>query len=95
MHCASDEAEPLAWQAGGGGEAPPAPNKAVFVCFFEIYLGKLFDLLNERQQVHAREDADQRVHIRGLQERPVRNVDEQGSACAAWPAMVPRQRRSH
>eukprot|EP00667_Euglena_gracilis_P004594 EG_transcript_4619 len=51
-------------------------NKAVFVCFFEIYLGKLFDLLNERQQVHAREDADQRVHIRGLQERPVRNVDE-------------------
>ena len=48
----------------------------VHVSFFEIYVGKLFDLLNDKQQVHAREDGDQKVHIRGLQEKQVTNVDE-------------------
>eukprot|EP01012_Entosiphon_sulcatum_P065620 TRINITY_DN94588_c0_g1_i1.p1 TRINITY_DN94588_c0_g1~~TRINITY_DN94588_c0_g1_i1.p1 ORF type:complete len:908 (+),score=136.99 TRINITY_DN94588_c0_g1_i1:105-2828(+) len=40
------------------------------VSFFEIYQGKLFDLLNDRAQVYAREDGNQKVHVCGLQEFP-------------------------
>jgi kinesin family protein 2/24 len=29
----------------------------IYISFYEIYCGKLFDLLNDRQQLHAREDA--------------------------------------
>ena len=40
----------------------------VYVSFYEIYCGKLHDLLNERQQLFAREDAKQNVNIVGLKE---------------------------
>lgn len=35
------------------------------VSFFEIYCGKLYDLLNKRNLIHAWEDAKQRVKIMG------------------------------
>ncbi|XP_038077083.1 uncharacterized protein LOC119744936 [Patiria miniata] len=41
---------------------------AVWASYFEIYCGQLFDLLNERQRVHAREDAQHRVCIAGIKE---------------------------
>jgi kinesin family protein 2/24 len=36
------------------------------VSFYEIYCGKLFDLLNQRELVHCREDHKQKVNIVGL-----------------------------
>eukprot|EP00474_Spongospora_subterranea_P006012 CRZ06470.1 hypothetical protein [Spongospora subterranea] len=49
-------------------------NLCVFVSFFEIYGGKLFDLLNERRKLVAREDRHQAVCIVGLQERECASV---------------------
>ncbi|XP_072960789.1 kinesin-like protein KIN-13B [Typha angustifolia] len=47
----------------------------LFVSFFEIYGGKLFDLLNEKRKLCMREDGKQQVCIVGLQEFRVSNVD--------------------
>jgi len=49
---------------------------AVKVDFFEIYCGKLYDLLNNRELLFAREDAKQNVNIVGLIEKEVNTVDE-------------------
>lgn len=35
----------------------------VYVAFFEIYCGKLYDLLNSRKILHAREDGKKNVRI--------------------------------
>merc|ERR1719305_1261416 len=43
----------------------------VFVSFYEIYFGKLFDLLNERCLVHARANAKEQVVVMGLTEQKV------------------------
>lgn len=47
----------------------------LFVSFFEIYGGKLFDLLNERKKLCMREDGKQQVCIVGLQEYKVYDVE--------------------
>lgn len=47
----------------------------VFIAFYEIYCGKLFDLLNNRQLLHARENAKGNVVIGGLQELQIGNCD--------------------
>ncbi|XXQ35308.1 Kinesin-like protein [Plasmodiophora brassicae] len=52
----------------------PRADLGVFVSFFEIYGGKLFDLLNGRRQLVAREDRRQNVCIVGLQERQCSSV---------------------
>jgi hypothetical protein len=49
---------------------------AVVISFYEIYCGKLFDLLNNRQPLHARENHKNKTVISGLQEERVRNVME-------------------
>lgn len=36
------------------------------VSYFEIYCGKLYDLLNNREQIIAREDNKQNIQIVGL-----------------------------
>lgn len=38
----------------------------VWISFYEIYCGKLYDLLNERNILFAREDAKNNVNIVGL-----------------------------
>ena len=48
----------------------------IFVSFYEIYCGKLHDLLNDRQQLYAREDAKSNVNIVGLKEWSVNSVDD-------------------
>ena len=48
----------------------------VLVSFYEIYCGKLFDLLNDRRVLHARENSQQRVVIMGLREQRVASVGE-------------------
>lgn len=65
-------------QIGGRGGARPArpPGRLVpFVSFFEIYGGKLFDLLNNRKRLLAQEDGKGNIVISGLQERPITSVD--------------------
>lgn len=48
----------------------------VYVSFYEIYCNKLHDLLNDRQQLYAREDAKQNVNIVGLKEWAVGSVED-------------------
>ncbi|KAA0155348.1 hypothetical protein FNF29_01723 [Cafeteria roenbergensis] len=45
------------------------------VSFFEIYGGKLFDLLNGRKQLRALTDAKEEVVVKGLSEQAVSSVD--------------------
>jgi len=47
---------------------------AVWVSFYEIYCGKLYDLLNNKQLLHAREDGKQNVNIVGIQEKKINDV---------------------
>lgn len=46
------------------------------ISFYEIYCGKLFDLLNGRNAVMARVDAKERVQIMGLTERACVSVED-------------------
>lgn len=43
----------------------------IWVSFYEIYCNKLFDLLNDRNVLQAREDGRQNICIVGLVEKPV------------------------
>ncbi|KAK4783937.1 hypothetical protein SAY86_018305 [Trapa natans] len=47
----------------------------LYVSFFEIYGGKLFDLLSDRKKLCMREDGKQQVCIVGLQEYSVTDVE--------------------
>mgnify|MGYP003571327718 CR=1 FL=1 len=46
-------------------------NFKFFISFFEIYTGRLYDLLNNRNKVMALEDKNQKVQIYGLTEKEV------------------------
>ena len=46
------------------------------ISFFEIYGGKLFDLLNQRSKLNVLEDRNQKVQIQGLKEELVTNEEE-------------------
>ena len=52
------------------------PGIYIEVSFYEIYCGKLFDLLNNRENIICREDGKQKVNIVGLTERGVGSVDD-------------------
>ena len=51
-------------------------NLSIWVSFYEIYCGKLYDLLNEKKMLTAREDGKQNICIVGLTEKNVENLDE-------------------
>ncbi|XP_031457062.1 kinesin-like protein KIF2C isoform X2 [Phasianus colchicus] len=59
----------------------------VYVTFFEIYNGKVFDLLNKKAKLRVLEDGKQQVQVVGLQEKQVCCAEdvirmiEMGSAC--------------
>ena len=55
---------------------PKYKHLHVLVSCFEIYSGKLFDLLDERSIVKCLEDAKQQVQLPGLTEHGVNNVNE-------------------
>eukprot|EP01083_Nonionella_stella_P093769 262891_1 len=55
---------------------------SVVVSFFEIYGGKLYDLLNGRRKLLAREDARKKVVITGLQEHQCQSAKALMSAIA-------------
>ena len=47
------------------------PDYYLQVSFYEIYCGKLYDLLNRRAFLNCREDGKQKVNIMGLTEKVV------------------------
>ncbi|XP_062577670.1 uncharacterized protein LOC134239507 [Saccostrea cucullata] len=47
----------------------------VWVSYFEIYCGNLYDLLNKRNRLHAREDGSHKVCIAGLTETQATDVN--------------------
>ncbi|MBZ3878652.1 Integrin alpha-D [Sciurus carolinensis] len=59
----------------------------VYVTFFEIYNGKLFDLLNKKSKLRVLEDGKQQVQVVGLQQHLVNSAEnvikmiDIGSAC--------------
>lgn len=52
------------------------PMLGVGVSFYEIYCGKVYDLLTEKKQLFVREDAKQNVNIVGLSEYNIYAEDE-------------------
>lgn len=48
----------------------------MLISFYEIYCNKLFDLLNDRNVLHPREDGKQNICIVGLQEYKVTSMKE-------------------
>ncbi|KAL9986382.1 hypothetical protein ACROYT_G000521 [Oculina patagonica] len=48
----------------------------LWISFYEIYCGQLFDLLNGRARLFAREDGNHQVCIVGLTEQRVHNVED-------------------
>ena len=51
------------------------PSMAVYASFFEIYAGKLYDLMNDHEQLPCLEGGDGAINIVGLREYPVRNIE--------------------
>lgn len=51
-------------------------NLIVNASFFEIYSGKVFDLLNDKAKLRVLEDAHQQVQIVGLREEQVESVED-------------------
>lgn len=51
-------------------------DAVVYVSFYEIYGRKIFDLLNNRERLFAREDADKVINICGLSEHQVTDIQE-------------------
>ena len=57
------------------------PNKKFdfYVSFFEIYGGRLYDLLNNKNKLSVLEDKNQKVQIYGLEEQIAYSPDEMRS----------------
>ncbi|XP_072755307.1 kinesin-like protein KIF2A isoform X6 [Anoplolepis gracilipes] len=51
-------------------------NLVISASFFEIYSGKVFDLLADKEKLRVLEDGKQQVQIVGLTEKVVENCDE-------------------
>ncbi|NXM14200.1 KIF24 protein, partial [Ploceus nigricollis] len=56
--------------------SPSRKDLIVLISFYEIYCGQLYDLLNGRKRLFAREDGKHVVQIVGLQEVQVDSVDQ-------------------
>lgn len=48
---------------------PNFQNLQVYVSFFEIYCGKLFDLLNNRNELKIMEDKKSNINVIGMEEK--------------------------
>ncbi|KAL7237505.1 hypothetical protein ACSBR2_003746 [Camellia fascicularis] len=73
----------------------------LFFSFFEIYGGKLFDLLSDRKKLCMREDGKQQVCIVGLQQCKVSDVEtiqeliEKGNATKSAGTTSANEESSH
>ena len=87
----------------GGSRRPDAQSLSLHVSFFEIYGGKVYDLLNGRRKLVIREDARNQMCVVGLQEFEVDTVDlverliEHGTAarCVGSTGANAESSRSH
>ncbi|KAM4579460.1 uncharacterized protein V3H82_008677 [Fundulus diaphanus] len=78
-------------------------SRLVYVSFFEIYCGQLYDLLEHRKRLFAREDGKKMVHISGLRDVRVDSVSSllkvisQGTAARTqgMSGVNPLSSRSH
>ncbi|KAI9290847.1 kinesin-domain-containing protein [Neoconidiobolus thromboides FSU 785] len=50
-------------------------DKRIYVSFYEIYQGQLYDLLSSRKKLVARENEKQQIVIQGLREIEIRTVE--------------------
>lgn len=57
-------------------KSPEYNHLVAYVSFYEIYQSHLYDLLNNRNKVFAREDGKQQVCIQGLNEQRTESVDQ-------------------
>ncbi|KAI8619613.1 P-loop containing nucleoside triphosphate hydrolase protein [Chytriomyces sp. MP71] len=57
-------------------ERPEYQHLAAYVGFYEIYQSQLYDLLNARKRLHAREDGKNNVVISGLNEYEINSVQK-------------------
>ncbi|KAI9029982.1 P-loop containing nucleoside triphosphate hydrolase protein [Phycomyces nitens] len=55
---------------------PQYQHLTAWIGFYEIYQGQLYDLLNSRKKLFAREDGKQNVVIVGLKEYVIKNVED-------------------
>lgn len=55
---------------------PKYSNLSASVGFYEIYQGQLYDLLNLKEKLTARDDGNNNVVIAGLREHPISDVKE-------------------
>lgn len=55
---------------------PNFQNLQVYVSFFEIYCGKLFDLLNNRAQLKIREDKHSNINVIGMEEKYICSAEQ-------------------
>ncbi|ORX51629.1 kinesin-domain-containing protein [Hesseltinella vesiculosa] len=55
---------------------PENQHLCAWIGLYEIYQGQLYDLLNARKKLFAREDGKRNVIIAGLKEYPIDNVDK-------------------
>jgi kinesin family protein 2/24 len=53
-----------------------AKNLTVSVSFFEVYGGKVFDLMNDRKRLRVLEDGKQQVNVVGLSEKVVTDLPD-------------------
>jgi len=56
-------------------QRPEYNHLVAWIGFYEIYQGHLYDLLNKRKKLYAREDGKKNVVIVGLQEYPIDTVE--------------------
>ena len=51
-------------------------TSAIYISFFEIYRGRVFDLLNDKEKLEIMEDHNNEIQVQGLQEWYVNDSDE-------------------
>ena len=56
-------------------------DTSLYIACYEIYGGRVFDLLNSRQRLEVREDGKRRVQVVGLKEIRVDNLDDLSRLC--------------
>lgn len=60
---------------------PEFRDASLHIACYEIYGGKVFDLLNDRQRLEVREDAKRRVQVVGLKEIHVNTLEDLSRLC--------------
>ena len=55
-------------------EQPHFKDYQLVISFFEIYCGKLYDLLNDRKQLALRMDGKEKVNIIGITRKRAMNI---------------------